>query len=132
MMNPEELIAMFSEELYIMDRNTERPMVTEPQEKNAALEEEVKALEENKALADKKSAWRAAFNMPLEEALAIFSEGLRIMDRNTERLMVEELQAEHAALQAEYADLQAQNAALRAKKAALQTEYADLIVDYTS
>ena len=41
MMNPEELIAMFSEELYIMDRNTERLMVTELQDKVAALQQEL-------------------------------------------------------------------------------------------
>lgn len=46
MMNPEELIAMFSEELYIMDRNTERLMVTELQDENSALKEKVTDLQQ--------------------------------------------------------------------------------------
>ena len=46
MMNPEELIAMFSEELYIMDRNTERLMVTELQDENNALRNENTALQD--------------------------------------------------------------------------------------
>ena len=45
MMNPEELIATFSEELYIMDRNTERLMVTELQDENTALRNENSALQ---------------------------------------------------------------------------------------
>lgn len=46
MLNPEELIAMLSEELYIMDRNTERLMVTELQDEVAALEAEKKVLQQ--------------------------------------------------------------------------------------
>ena len=48
MMNPEELITMFSEELYIMDRNTERLMVTELQDENAALLRKNKALQQER------------------------------------------------------------------------------------
>ena len=53
MMNPEELIAMFSEELYIMDRNTERLMVKELQAEKAVLEELIKIEKRKKVLQQK-------------------------------------------------------------------------------
>ena len=55
--NPEVLMTMFSQELYIMDRNMERLMVTELQEKvaeqaSALAEEREKNVEQASALAE--------------------------------------------------------------------------------
>ena len=52
--NPEVLLNMFSEALYIMDRNTERLMVTELQEENDSLKNMV--TEQATALAEKDNA----------------------------------------------------------------------------
>ena len=53
-MNPEELLHMFSEELYIMDRNTERLMVTELEEtvaeKDSIIAEKDNVIAEKDAL----------------------------------------------------------------------------------
>ena len=59
--NPEVLLDMFSEALYIMDLNTERLMVTELQEevdslKNAVTEQATALAEKDSALAEKDSA----------------------------------------------------------------------------
>ena len=56
-MNPEVLMTMFSQELYIMDRNTERMMVTELQEKvaemgNALAEKDNALAEKDKLIAE--------------------------------------------------------------------------------
>ena len=60
-MDPEVLMTMFSQELYIMDRNTERMMVTELQEKvaemgNALAEQQNALVEQQNALAEKDTA----------------------------------------------------------------------------
>ena len=60
-MDPEVLMTMFSQELYIMDRNTERMMVTELQEKvaemgNALAEKDNALAEKDNALAKQQNA----------------------------------------------------------------------------
>lgn len=66
MMNPKELITMFSEELYIMDRNTERLMVTDLQDEVTALQGQNTTLQgenitlrgENKVLQQERDIFR--------------------------------------------------------------------------
>ncbi|MBR1701435.1 MAG: hypothetical protein IJ716_05715 [Lachnospiraceae bacterium] len=60
-MSPEVLMTMFSQELYIMDRNTERMMVTELQEKvaemgNTLAEQQNALVEQQNALVEKDNA----------------------------------------------------------------------------
>ena len=43
--NPKELITMLSEELYIMDRNLEKYMITEMQEEAQALQNELQSVQ---------------------------------------------------------------------------------------
>ena len=59
-MKPEELLHMFSEELYIMDRNAERLMVTELEETVAAKDSII--AEKDKALKNKKAASRSSIS----------------------------------------------------------------------
>ncbi len=66
---PEELINMFSEALYILDKNTERLMVDELRNENEALKSKNQALEsDNHSLNEKLSAYEKMFgSLPADE-----------------------------------------------------------------
>ena len=64
----------------------------------------------------------AAFRQNPEELINMFSEALYILDKNTERLMVDELRAEVEAKKSENEALKSDNQALESEKKSLESE----------
>ncbi len=64
----------------------------------------------------------AAFRQNPEELINMFSEALYILDKNTERLMVDELRAEVEAAKSENQALKSENQSLESKNQALEVE----------
>ncbi len=69
----------------------------------------------------------ANFRKAPEEVIGMFSEALRIMDRNTTKYMFEQLQEQNAELQEQNAELQGQNAELQGQNGELREQYAELL-----
>ena len=66
------------------------------------------------------------FRKDPKELIRMFSESLRIADRNTIKLMIDEMRDEKAVLENEMAELKSEKAELESEKAELESEKAEL------
>lgn len=69
----------------------------------------------------------ANFRKTPEEVIGMFSEALRIMDRNTTKYMFEQLQEQNGELREQNDELREQNAELQGQNGELREQYAELL-----
>ncbi len=74
----------------------------------------------------------AAFRQKPEELINMFSEALYILDKNTERLMVDELRAEVEAKDSENQSLKSQNQSLESQNQSLESEKQSLLEELSA